>query len=298
MHWRAKEKERNIMRMKTLATLGVLLAAAAIAGCARSEGQDKKSVAPAKVNNAGTPRAEAAQNPGTSVAANALRRAAGENKYLFILFFSSDDEPTRLAKKSLEKVVRRIGSAAEWVAVDITTAREAEFANKYNVRLTPMPMALAFAPNGAVTGGFRSEDLGNEGKLRGAILSKGLQECLKALQERKMVFICVQGKKTQFNKEAMQGVDELKGDARYAAYTAIVKIDPADSAETNFLAQLKIDVHAKEAATAFLLPPNYMLGVTKGPTSKAAFLKLLASATSGGCGPKGCGPTGCGPVKK
>jgi hypothetical protein len=286
------------MRMKTLATFGLLLAAAAIAGCARTEGRDKKIAAPAKVNDAGTPRAEAARNPGASVAANALRSAVEANRHLYIFFFSKDDEPTRLARKSFEQAVRRIGSSAEWVAVDITSASEAEFVNKYSVRSTPMPMALAFAPNGAVTGGFPTEDLGNEERLRAAILSRGLQDCLKALQERKMVFICVQGRKTQFNKEAMQGVDELKGDARYAAYTAIVKIDPADSAETNFLTQLKMDVHAKDAATALLLPPNYVLGVTKGPTSKAAFLKLLASATSGGCGPKGCGPTGCGPVKK
>jgi len=285
------------MRMKTVATIGVLFAAAVIAGCARSESQNTKTAAPAKVNNAGTPREPAALNPGASAAAEALRSAAGRNKYLFMFFFISDDEPTRLARKALEKAVRGMGRSAEWVAVDITSGNEAEIVNKYNVRSTPMPLVLAFAPNGAVTGGFRSADI-NEQKLKNAIASRGMQECMKALQERKIVFICSQGKKTQFNKEAMQGVDEFKADARYAAYTAVVKIDPADAAEKSFLTQLKIDPNAKDAATALLVPPNMVLGVTNGPTSKASVLKMLASASSGGCGPKGCAPTGCGPVKK
>lgn len=286
------------MRITTSAIIGFLLAIATIVGCARTERQNKKIVAAGAGTNATASHGQAGGHADSSAAAEALRRAARENRHLYVFFFDRDDEPTRLARKSFEQAMRRIGGSVEWVAVDITAASEAGFVSRYSVRSTPMPMALAFAPNGVVTGGFPTGDLGNEERLRAAILSKGLQDCLKALQERKMVFICVQGKKTQFNKEAMGGVEELKRDARYAAYTAIVMIDPADAAETNFLTQLKIDVNAKEAATVLLLPPNYVLGVTKGPTSKAAFLKQLASATSGGCGPKGCGPTGCGPVKK
>ena len=285
------------MRMKTLAALGVLLAAAVIAACAQSEGQEKKIAAPTKVNNAGTPRAEAARSPGTSALAEALLRAAGDNKHLFVFFFSKDDEPTRLARKTLEQAVRGMGRSVEWMAVDIASASEAEIVNKYNIRSAPMPIVIAFAPNGAITGGFRTADIKEE-KLKGAIASRGMQESMKALQEQKIVFICCQGKKTQFNKEAMLGVDEFKADARYAAYTAVVKIDPADKAEKGFLTQLKIDPNAKDAATAILVPPNMVLGVTNGPTSKAAVLKMLASASSGGCGPKGCAPTGCGPVKK
>ena len=285
------------MRMKTLATLGVLLAAAAIAGCARSEGQEKKTAAPAKVNNAGTPREEAAQSPGASASAEALRRAASDNKHLFVLFFSKDDEPTRLARKTLEQAVRGMGRSAEWMAVDIADASEAEMVKKYNVRSAAMPIVLAFAPNGAITGGFRTADITEE-KLKGAIASRAMQESMKALQENKIVFICCQGKKTQFNKEAMAGVNDFKADARYAAYAAVVQIDPADAGEKGFLTQLKVDPNAKDAATAILVPPNMVLGVTNGPTTKAAVLKMLASASSGGCGPKGCGPTGCGPVKK
>ena len=285
------------MRMKTLATLGVLLAAAVIAACARSEGQEKKSAEPAKVTSAETPRAAAAQSPGPSASAEAMRSAASDKKHLFVFFFSNDDEPTRLARKTLEQTVRGMGRSAEWMAVDIASASEAEIVNKYNVRSTPMPIVLVFAPNGTITGGFRSAEI-NEEKLKSAIASRAMQECLKALQERKIVFICSQGKKTQFNKEAMAGVDEFKADARYAAYTAVVKIDPADAAEKGFLTQLKIDPNAKDAATAILVPPNMVLGVTNGPTTKESVLKMLASASSGGCGPKGCAPTGCGPVKK
>jgi hypothetical protein len=189
-----------------------------------------------------------------------------------------------------------MGRSAEWMTVDIASASEAELVNKYNVRSAAMPIVLVFAPNGVLTGGFRTADI-TEDKLKGAIASRGMQESMKALQENKIVFICCQGEKTRFNKEAMAGVDDFKADARYAAYAAVVKIDPADAAEKSFLTLLKMDPNAKDAATAILVPPNMVLGVTNGPTSKAAVLKMLASASSGGCGPKGCGPTGCGPVK-
>ncbi len=285
------------MRIRTLIMFGVLLAAAVVAGCTGSEGGEKKISAPATVNEAKPPGEQAARSPGSSASAEAMRRAASGNRHLFVLFFSKDDEPTRLARKTLEQTVHGIGRSAEWMAVDIANASEAGIVQKYNMRTTPMPIALAFAPNGTVTGGFRTADITEE-KLKGAIASRGMQECLKALQERKIVFICSQGKKTQFNKEAMQGVDAFKADARYASYTAIVEIDPADKAEKGFLTQLKIDPNAKDAATAILVPPNMVLGVTSGPTTKESILKMLAASASGGCGPKGCGPTGCGPVKK
>lgn len=285
------------MRMTRLSTIGFLLAAAAIVGCANSEGQNQKTAAPPKANNAVVPRDQAAQVRGDGTAAEALRRASDKNKHMFILFFSTEDEATRIARESLDRAVRSMGRSAEWVAADVTSENNAAIANKYNLRSTPMPVVLVFAPNGAVTGGFQSADI-NEEKLRSAIASAGMQECLKALQEKRIVLVCSQGKKTQFNKEAMKGVDEFKADARYAAYTTVVKIDPADEAEKAFLTQLKMDPNAKDAATAILVPPNVVLGVTKGPTTKAAVLKTLASASSGGCGPKGCGPTGCGPVKR
>jgi hypothetical protein len=292
-----EDKERHIMRRKTVAVLGVLLAAATIAGCTRSEGQSKKIAEPAKVNNAGAPREQAAPGPGVSPAAEAMRRAASDDKYLFIFFFRADDEPTRLAKKALDEAVRKMDRAAGSVSVNVADSSEAEIVNKYNLRSTPMPVVLAFAPNGALTGGFRSADI-SEQKLKSAIASRGAQECLKALQERKIVFICIQSKKTQFNREARKGVDEFKADARYGPYTAVVEIDPVDATERSFLTQLKIDSNAKDAATALLVPPNMVLGVTNGPTSKASFLQMLASASSGCGGSTGCAPGACGPAKK
>lgn len=286
------------MRMKTLATLGVVLAAAAIAGCARSDGQNTKAAPPARVNDAPAPQAQTTQGKADGVAAGALRRGSDEKRYEFLLFYSTDDEATRTTKESLGRAVRGMGRSAEWTAVDITNASEAAIVNKYNLRSVPMPIVLAFAPNGAVTGGFRSADIA-EDKLKTAFASPGVQECMKALQDRKIVFVCCQGKSTQFNKEAMQGVEAFKADARYAAYTAVVKIDPTDDSERSFLAQLKIDSKTKDAATAILVPPNTVLGVTNGPTTKDAFLRTLASASS--CcssGSKGCAPSGCGPVKK
>jgi len=86
-----------------------------------------------------------------------------------------------------------MGRSAEWVAVDIAGSGEAAIVNKYNLRAARMPVILAFAPNGAVTGAFRSADI-NEEKLKSAIASRGMQECMKALQDKKIVFVCCRAK--------------------------------------------------------------------------------------------------------
>ncbi|MCU0639213.1 MAG: hypothetical protein MUF59_05015 [Candidatus Krumholzibacteria bacterium] len=287
------------MRIKTTAAIVLLLMTSAIASCKQSEDKDMEIETSARVDNAETAAVSRKQTAQTGaeegIVAVALQRAAEANKHVFVLFFNADDEPTRLTRKSVEKIVGGMGAVAEWIEVDVKNGGEADIVNKYNLRSSPMPIVLVFAPNGALTGGFRSADI-SDNNLKNAIASRAKQDVMKALQERKVVLICCQGKKTKFNKEAMKGVEDFKADMRYSAYTTVVRIDPADDSEKVFLAQLKIEPNAKDAATALLVPPNMVLGVTNGPTSKESLLNMLASASSS-CGSGGCGPSGCAPDK-
>ena len=293
-------KELNKMRINTSAAMGVLLAVAAIASCAESSERDRNAQAPETIKMAETKVEGVApatpSSGGNGIASEAMKRAADENKHVFIFFFKAEDESTRLARESVAKIVEGIGGAAGFAEVDINNPAEKELVTKYKLISAPMPLVLAFAPNGAMTGGFRAVDISEE-NLKSAIASRAKQDCMKALQDQKVVILCCQGKKTKFNREAMQGVEEFKADRRYAAYTSIIMIDPADKEEKIFLSQLKIDPDGKDASTALLVPPNMVLGVTNGPTSKESLLKMLASASSG-CGSGGCGPSGCAPVEQ
>ena len=223
---------------------------------------------------------------------NAIEHASEANKHLFIFFYENDSEQTRTIRKTFESAMKKIADDAQWVAVDRNSPSEKEIVEKFQVQTAPMPLVIALAPNGAVTGGFLGQEM-NEEKLQGSLASPCMQKCLKALQERKLVFLCAQNKDTKFNVAAMRGVNGFKSDPQFVKFTEIITIDPADEAEKKFIKQLKIDSEPDEAITAFMAPPGMIIGKFEGATNKDMLLATLqrAMASCGtGCGPRGCAP--------
>jgi len=120
------------------------------------------------------------------------------------------------------------------------------------------------------------------------------EKVMKQLQENRLVFVCVQNDKTKTNDAAMKGVREFKADARFASATEIVMLDPTDSAEASFLADMKVDPKTEEAMTVFLAPPGSAIAEYKGATDKSELIATLQKASSG-CAGGSCGPGGCPP---
>jgi len=218
-----------------------------------------------------------------------MQQAAGANKYLFAFVYEKDDDATRAVRKTFDEGLKKITPAPESVAVDRTAAEESDLVAKYGLARAPMPLVLAIAPNGAVTGGFKAAEATEE-RLRDSVASPCMQQCLKALQDRKLVFVCLQNGNTKANDAAMKGVTEFKADPQFAATTEIVKVDPTDTREAKLLAQLKADPKAKTANTAFLAPPGMVVTSVEGATSKAGFDTALKKAIAS-CAPgSGCCP--------
>ncbi len=230
---------------------------------------------------------------------SAVENAAEHEKYLYILFYREDNEQTRSASNIVETTRRKVGRKAEWIAINAADPSEKEIVKKFNASRAPMPLVLAVAPNGAITGGFPREF--DENQLKDAIVSKGAEQTLKALQDRKMVLLCAQNGATRNNVAAMRGVQDFKKDAQYARSTEIVTVDPSDPAEARFLSQLRVDPNIDEATTVFLTPPGQTVATYKGALQKnqlVASLQAVKSGRSGGgCGPV-CPPGACGPTGK
>ena len=218
----------------------------------------------------------------------ALQQAADAKKHLFVFVHEKDDEQTRAGRKTFDTAVGKLGDAVQWIAIDRNAPSESEFVEKYGLKAAPMPLALSFAPNGAIIGGFFGARL-TEQQLMDALASPGMQACLKALQDRKLVFLCAQNGTTKSNDTAMKGVNEFKADERFAQFTEIVKIDPSDAAEKKFLTQLQVDPKVDQATTVFLAPPGAIVGKFSGATDKDKLVATLQAASSG-CGAGGCGP--------
>jgi hypothetical protein len=223
-----------------------------------------------------------------------LSRAAAANKFLFVFVAENNNDATQATRKTFETALAKLADQTEWIAVDRTDAGEKGFVQKYGLATSPMPLVLAFAPNGAITGGFPAAQL-TEQRLRDALVSPGMAQCLKALQERKLVLVCVQNGSTKSNDAALRGVNDFKADARFAKVTEIVKIDPTAAAEQKLLGQLQIDPKNTDAVTALLAPPGSVLAKFQGATEKKTLEAALQKASSG-CG-AGASSGCCAPKK-
>ena len=267
------------------------LVLSAIIGCGAGTPQPE-------VQAAGTPSSAAAdapavdQNEGAGQGMAALREASRSGKYLFAFFFKAQDEPTLAMRKVFDKSMDKLTDRARRIALNITEASEKAIVAKFGLERAPMPLVLAFAPNGAVTGGFPRKF--DEQQLLEAFASPATEKCMKSLQDGNLVLLCVQNEKTKSNDTAMKGVNDFKADERFGHATTVIAVDPADKKETRFLTDLQVSPETSEAITVFLAPPGRPLAKYEGPTSKDTLVETLSKANTG-CGPGGCGPGGCGP---
>ena len=205
----------------------------------------------------------------------------------------NQNEKTLRLQNIFEQAMQKMGEQIKSIKVKANDPSETTIIEKFNLKCSPMPFVVVLAPNGAITGGF---PFFTEEQLIDSISSPGAASCLKALQDRKLVFLCLQNSQTANNEGALKGVNEFKADPRFANATEIVMIDPSNKKEHKFLNRLALDAHSPQAITMLISPPAEVIGTYQGLTIKTQLVSDLQKATSGCCGPGGCCPGGkCGP---
>lgn len=220
------------------------------------------------------------------------QNAAEKGRYLFVFFWKEADKQTAEMRAVFDAALANMADRADAAVVRLDDPQASGVVSEYGLERAPMPLVLAIAPNGAITGGFPTEFSATD--LEDAFASPRMSECLKALQAGKLVFLCVQNDNTKENESAMRGVSEFKSDGRFRDATEVVMLDPADDGELAFLKDLEIDPGTAEAVTVLLAPPGAAVAKFSGATSKDVLVQTLLSAGSA-CGPGGCGPGGCAP---
>jgi len=234
---------------------------------------------------------------GAGKAAEAIEKAGNSGKYVFALFYREENEQTMKARDLIDGARKKISRKSEIVEINVTDPSEQDVVNKFGTSRAPMPLVLMLAPNGAIMTGAPAARL-DENKLVDAVGTKGSEQVIKALQEKNMVALCVQNRKTKDNSDAMRGVREFTKDPKYGPTTAIVTMDPSDPAEAKFLSRLNIDANSGTATTALLAPPGAVIGTFQGATTMdqlVASVQAAAKPKAGGCCPPGSGKT-CGPT--
>jgi hypothetical protein len=225
----------------------------------------------------------------------AIDQAAAANKYVFLFFWKDGSPQTGKAWAALEPAVTKMADVAVFVSIRVTNPAEKAIVDKYDASRAPLPLVLAIAPSGAVTKAFTKAF--DEKELRTAFVSPCMERSLKALQSRKLVFVCVVDLADPRAKVAIpKGVEGFQADKKYAAATEVVAVNVRDEKEAAFLKEL--DVSNRSAPiTIFLAPPGAMIGRFGSETSKETFVAKLVAAQSSCCPGGKCGSRGCGPKK-
>jgi hypothetical protein len=230
---------------------------------------------------AGTP-ANGAAPAAASRAAAAIEKAAKDNKYLFIFFFAGQDAHTDAMNGVFQAAMAKMADRADATAISVSDPAEKRIVDKFGVRGAPLPMVLAIAPTGAATRAFLKQF--DEAQFQQAFVSPCTARCMKAIQDRHSILLCVQNDQTQFNPEALQGAEAFKADPQYARGTEIVVLNPADKAEQRFLKALQVDPQTPAAVTLLITPPGAPVARFVGPVTKAEIEAAVKAARSS-CGP-------------
>jgi hypothetical protein len=232
----------------------------------------------------------AAETSTTSAGLAAQAAAARGGQYLFVVFWKEDDDATRAVRQTLADSLAGRAGRATAVAVRVTDPTEKPIVDRYGVSRSPMPLVLAVAPNGAVTGAFAVK-LAEQDVAR-AFVSPAQAGCMKAVQARKLALVCVLP--ASGSSAVPAGVREFQADARFGPATEVVTLRAGDATEASFLNALRIDPRTEVLVTALLAPPGRLLGTFAGPVSKEQLVEKVTAPQ--GCCPGGkCGPGCCCP---
>jgi hypothetical protein len=236
----------------------------------------------------------AVNNP--SQAQAAIAQAAAANKFMFIFFWKDQNQQTDKVWNILQPTVAKMADQADTVSIQTTNPAEKAIVDRFGASRAPMPLVLAIAPCGAITKAFTGAF--DENQLRTAFVSPCTQQSMKALQDSKLVMICILDQAGQPDSVVLpKGVQDFKADEKYGRATEIVVLNARDQAEESFLKDLQVDVNASKPVIVLFAPPASMISKFDATATKQQIIAKLTSAQSGCCPGGKCGPNGCCPKK-
>lgn len=192
-----------------------------------------------------------------------LQQAQQAGKFTFVVFYRDNSPQTQKMLQAVQQTVANRGQQTTMAAASVTAPEGQAMAEQFNVSRAPMPITVAVAPNGAVTGLFPRQVA--KANLDAAVVPPVMMECMKQLQDQKLVFVCL----TQSEQAAVPaGVRALQLDSQFKDRMALVALNVQNTAEARLMQQLKVDVNQVQGPYAALIaPPGVLVGHFNGTSS-------------------------------
>ena len=228
--------------------------------------------------------AETKADPKTAEEAIALAR--NSRQYLFILFYDKEDDMLKKMEDTIKTFRSKSSSKILTYRASTVGDKESDVVEKYGVNRAPLPLLLVFAPNGAITGGF-PQKVTTEQLTNSCSVPELVMNILRPLQEGKIALVSLQNNKTKFNQESDKAVHDFASDEKIKKFVEVIKADPEDKKNGDFLTQCKLDKTISESTVVFIIPPGSVVGVYPGKITKDTLLAALSSCKTGSsCCPK------------
>ena len=202
-----------------------------------------------------------------------LEQASKEGKFTFLMFYKTTDAASNAMAATLKEGLAEKSEQAVVAYVQVGNSAEQALVTKYDVSRAPMPMIIALAPNGAMTGMF-SQRVTAE-KLGEAFVTPTMMFTMKNLQENKLVLVTVQG---SAKAPAPVAIKDFQSDPHFKDRIVTIGMTAADPQEGKFVGQMQIDPKAKATHTVLLAPPGVMVGKFDAVASKDEIAAALAKA--------------------
>ncbi|MGD9722647.1 MAG: hypothetical protein AB7O59_15045 [Pirellulales bacterium] len=221
-----------------------------------------------------TPSSSRGADPSASSAQQVLDKSAEQQKYTFLLFYREDNQATRVMAQTLKSGIAKRADRASICFVSVTDPAEQAVVKRFGVTRAPLPFALAVAPNGAITGLFSQKLV--EANLDGAFVTPRMAECMKSMQDKKLVLVCVHASDRGVTPTA---VKEFQADPEFKDRVAVISVQANDPTETQFLKQMEIvPAQTKTSTIVFLAPPAVLVGKFGATATKAEMAAALHKA--------------------
>lgn len=242
-------------RFVTFTLAGVI----ALSGASMVSAQQSASNAPAKAT--------------ASKAQATLEQAGKDGKYTFLMFYKTTDAASNAMAATLKEALAEKSEQAVIAYVPVGNAAEQALVAKYDVSRAPMPLTVAVAPNGAMTGMFAQRVTAD--KIDEAFVTPTMMVTMKNLQDGKLVLVTVQG---SAKGAAPVAIKDFQSDPHFKDRIVTIGMTAADPQEEKFCGQMKIDPKAKVTHTVLLAPPGVMVGKFDAVASKDEIAAALAKA--------------------
>jgi len=220
-------------------------------------------------------------------AKSAMSEASTGGQFLLLAFYQAKDASFTSLSSTVAAFKKASTKRIAIYHANLGDPANKEVADKYGIKPTDLPVILAIAPNGAITGGFNSTVTSEQLK-QSISVSDLMLKILKPLQERKVVFVALQNQSTKFNTESWQGVSDFANDAQYKDLVAAIKADPAATSSQELIKQCQLIPPLTQATVVLLLPPGQIGKVLTGKVTKDDILKSLQACSAGSCKPGAC----------